>query len=90
MAARKAAGLGASDAHEARRVDRLGRLIGAKATFHGPACLGVYDGRDVIGRVRLGRARGFEALDERGRSLGFFHSVKAAADAVSAAAGAAP
>jgi hypothetical protein len=36
----------------------------------------VYDGRDLIGHVRPGKARGFEALDAHGRSLGRFGSVQ--------------
>jgi hypothetical protein len=45
----------------------------------------LYDGRNLIGHVRPGKAR-VEALDAKGHSLGFFHSVKAAADAIAAAA----
>jgi hypothetical protein len=49
----------------------------------------VYEGRTRLGGVRPGE-RGLEALDAKGKSLGFFHSTKAAADAVSAAAPPAP
>jgi hypothetical protein len=61
MAARKASGLGAGSAHEARRDDLPGRLICAEASSQPHQMQAVTDGRTCAGFV-LERGIGFEAL----------------------------
>jgi len=56
-----------------------------QACKHARLAAAIYDGRTRAGAARRGE-RAVEALDARGKSPGFFHSTKAAADAVSAAA----
>ena len=51
--------------------------------------LSVYDGRQCVGWILARGKTGFEAFDAGERSLGLFDNQREAADAVSAAAGAA-
>jgi len=46
----------------------------------------LYDGRERIGSVVKDGAATFRAFDRHGKPIGTFHSVRAAADAVIAAA----
>ena len=70
-------------ARGARRVDQLGRRIGADATFSRQKTQAVYSGRECLGRIVCRGKLGFEAYDSAERSLGVFPDLKRAADAVS-------
>ena len=94
MPPRKASGLGANGAHEARRGDLLGRRIGAEATHLRLLAQGrsVYEGRRYLGFILQRDLERdelvFEAFDAKEKSLGLFHTLAKAAIAISL--GAAP
>ena len=74
MPSRKASGLGANSAHEARRVDLPGRQIGADATFSRSTLQAVYDGSGHIELID----GAFIAVDTTGQTLGTFATLRAA------------
>ena len=80
MPPRKASGLGADSAHEARRRDLLGRRIDAEAIPRRPLNqrrVSVYDGQTALGSIEL-IGGNHVAINATGQTLGTFATLKAA------------
>jgi len=82
MPPRKAAGPGASDAHEARAGGSGKTTIRSKAIPPTPRWQAVYIGQTCIGHIMRRDRRGFEAFDINDVSLGLFPDPRSAANAI--------